>query len=84
MQIVTVTMNPSVDVDTSVDALTPVHKMRCFAARRDPGGGGINVARVVRRLGGECAALYTAGGCLGQLLRSLVAAENILDRKSVV
>jgi 6-phosphofructokinase 2 len=79
MRIVTVTMNPSVDVEASVDTLTPVHKMRCSGARREPGGGGINVARVVRRLGGDCTALYTAGGCLGQLLRQLVAAEDIPD-----
>jgi 6-phosphofructokinase 2 len=45
--------------------------------RRDAGGGGINVARVVRRLGSEVAAIYPAGGSTGQLLRRLVERENV-------
>jgi 6-phosphofructokinase 2 len=49
--IVTFTPNPAVDVSTSVERVMPTHKSRYAAVRRDPGGGGINVARVVRRLG---------------------------------
>ena len=41
--IVTFTVNPSVDVSTSVERVVPFHKLRCTAERRDPGGGGINV-----------------------------------------
>ena len=42
--IVTVTINPALDVSTSVDRVLPVHKLRCKGIQRDPGGGGINVA----------------------------------------
>lgn len=57
--------------------MTPVHKLRCAAAQHDPGGGGINVARVVLTLGGEVTAIYPVGGATGQLLRRIVEKEGI-------
>lgn len=75
--IVTLTMNPSIDVSVSVEQLRPFHKLRCTAERRDPGGGGINVARVAKRLGAKVIAMYPIGGVLGQLLRRLVDQEGI-------
>jgi 6-phosphofructokinase 2 len=75
--IVTLTINPTIDVSTSVDRVTATRKLRCTEARRDPGGGGINVARVVKRLGGSVAAIYPAGGDTGLLLRHLLDAEGI-------
>ena len=51
--------------------------MRCASPRHDPGGGGINVARVVQRLGGEVAAVYPAGGAAGDLLRRLMDREGV-------
>ena len=62
---VTLTPNPAIDISTAVDEVLPIRKLRCEAARRDPGGGGINVARVVRRLGGEVSAIYPAGARVG-------------------
>jgi 6-phosphofructokinase 2 len=53
------------------------HKLRCTDTLRDPGGGAINVARVLKRLGADCRALYPAGGVLGQLLRALLDAEGV-------
>lgn len=79
-QILTVTLNPAVDVATSVERLVESHKMRCTHAQRDPGGGGINVARVIHRLSGDsggCVALYLAGGAAGQMLRELLDAEHV-------
>jgi len=75
--IVTLTANPAIDVSTSVERLTPFRKLRCGAARRDPGGGGINVARVVNRLGGDVTAIFPAGGATGQLLRRLLDREHV-------
>ena len=75
--VVTLTMNPAIDVSTSVDRITPVHKLRCAAAQRDPGGGGINVARVVLKLGGEVTAIYPVGGATGELLRRIVEQDGI-------
>ena len=75
--IVTVTPNPSVDLSTAVERIVPVRKLRGTSQRRDPGGGGINVARVVTRLGGNVRAVYPAGGAMGVLLRRLLDDEGI-------
>ena len=63
--IVTITLNPAVDLSTAVERIVPVLKLRGTSQRRDPGGGGINVARVVARLGGDVSAIYLAGGAMG-------------------
>jgi len=76
-RIVTLTMNPALDVSTAIGQVEPTHKLRCEAAVQHPGGGGINVARVIARLGGEVLALYPAGGVTGKLLGSLLAAEKV-------
>jgi 6-phosphofructokinase 2 len=76
-QIVTLTVNPALDVSTSVKKLVPFTKMRCAPADRDPGGGGINVARVLRRLGIDATAIYPAGGATGQVLAALVEREGV-------
>jgi 6-phosphofructokinase 2 len=75
--IVTLTLNPALDLSFSVDRLIPTRKLRCSGVRRDPGGGGINVARVVRRLGTDCTALYLAGGRTGRTLTELLNAERV-------
>src|SRR6476659_38013 len=75
--VVTLTPNPAIDISTAVDWVLPIRKLRCTAARRDPGGGGINVARVVRRFGGEVAAIYPAGSSTGKLLQQLVDREGV-------
>ena len=77
---VTLTPNPAVDISTSVEQVIPTHKLRCTAVRHDPGGGGINVARVVRRLGGEVTAIYPRGGVTGQLLAHLIQREHIVSK----
>lgn len=76
-QIVTLTINPAVDVSTSVTRMVPFTKMRCAQAHRDPGGGGINVARALTRLGLESTAIYPAGGATGQLLTALMEREDV-------
>ena len=40
--------------------------MRCDHAIEHPGGGGVNVARVLHRLGSPCVAAYMAGGVTGE------------------
>jgi 6-phosphofructokinase 2 len=76
----TLTMNPAVDVSTSVGHVVPIRKLRCAPAKRDAGGGGINVARVLRRFGSEVLAIYVAGGPTGELLRRLVDREGIVGQ----
>jgi 6-phosphofructokinase 2 len=70
-------MNPSIDISSEVDRVIPSRKLRCGPARRDPGGGGVNVARVVERLGHKATALFPAGGEVGRQLRALVEKEGI-------
>jgi len=75
--ILTITLNPAVDVSSTTPRLMPAHKMRCTHTQRFPGGGGINVTRVLHRLGADSLALYLAGGAMGQQLRRLIALEKI-------
>lgn len=78
--IVTLTLNPAIDKNTSVNRVVAEDKLRCNAPSREPGGGGINVSRVVRRLGGASRALYTSGGPTGEMLGSLLADEGLDHR----
>lgn len=75
--ILTLTLNPSLDESTAVDRVTPERKLRCAAARREPGGGGINVSRAIRQMGGDSTALYVAGGPNGAALSRLVEAQGV-------
>lgn len=75
--IVTITPSPAVDLSTAVDRIVPVAKLRGRTQRRDPGGGGINVARVIRRLGGDARAIYPVGGAIGNLLRQLLDQQGV-------
>ncbi|WP_455372167.1 1-phosphofructokinase family hexose kinase [Limibacillus halophilus] len=75
--ILTITFNPALDLTTSIGRLAPHVKLRCEGLRRDPGGGGINVARAVLRMGGQARALFPAGGSPGQRVRELLEAEGV-------
>lgn len=75
--ILTLTMNPALDIATAIDRVEPVHKLRCGAPTSHPGGGGINVARVLHRLGARVSAIYTAGGPLGRELSTLLNEEGV-------
>jgi 6-phosphofructokinase 2 len=76
-EVVTLTLNPAIDESTSVDHVIPERKLRCGPARSEPGGGGINVSRVLRRLGDDAPAIYPAGGPAGELLARLLDAEGV-------
>lgn len=78
--IVTLTINPALDVSTSVEKVIPDRKMRCSKAGREPGGGGINVSRAIKRLGGQSTAVFPAGGETGQLFQSMLDEEGINNR----
>jgi 6-phosphofructokinase 2 len=75
--VITVTMNPALDKSTSTHHVTPEDKLRCHALRLDPGGGGLNVARAIHKLGGASYPLYVAGGMNGQVLQKLLHAEQL-------
>lgn len=75
--IITFTFNPCVDKGIEIDTLVPDKKMRCAAPRLEPGGGGINVARVIHRLGGKVLAVYPSGGYHGSLLTEMLRVEGV-------
>jgi 6-phosphofructokinase 2 len=72
-RILTLSLNPTIDVSSEADVVRPTHKTRTENETFEPGGGGINVARVVRELGGEVVAVCLAGGASGVLLDELLA-----------
>ena len=76
-RILTLTLNPALDVSTAIDRVEPVHKMRCGEPVQHPGGGGINVARVLHRLGADVTAIYPVGGATGEALTKLLQAEGV-------
>lgn len=76
-KIVTITFNPCVDKSTTVPSITPEIKMHCTEPKFEPGGGGINVARALKKLGGEALAIYPSGGYSGKFLNSLLRNEGV-------
>ncbi|WP_146339731.1 1-phosphofructokinase family hexose kinase [Nesterenkonia sp. NBAIMH1] len=75
--ILTLTMNPALDVSSSVDRVRGERKLRCGPARFDPGGGGVNVSRAIRSLGGSSTAVYPLGGPTGDAYSRFVADSGI-------
>lgn len=76
-RVLCLTMNPSVDLATETERVVPTEKLRCSETQHDAGGGGVNVARVLNRLGGQCTALCPAGGSSGQWLQDRMAQEGL-------
>lgn len=82
--IVTLCMNPALDITTDTEVVRPTNKLRCAAARHDPGGGGINVARVAQALGAKSVAVFPAGGPAGEVVNRLLAAESIAVQRVAI
>lgn len=76
----TLTLNPTIDKSAEVDHVTSEKKLRCRSPRYEPGGGGLNVSRAIRKLGGESTALYLAGGLQGRRLQDLLDEEKLDHR----
>jgi 6-phosphofructokinase 2 len=76
-RIVTLTLNPSVDIASDAEAVRPVRKVRTRDETFDPGGGGVNVSRVLRELGADTLAVVAAGGVSGRLLEELLGEAGL-------
>ncbi len=76
-RLITLTLNPALDLAADADAVVPTHKIRMHHEHADPGGGGVNVARVIHELGGDVLAVLAAGGASGRVL------EEMLDEARV-
>ena len=76
--IITVTLNPAIDKSTTTDLIQPETKQRCAEVLNEPGGGGINVSKALRKLNASSVALFPAGGHNGEMLKGLLDKEKIL------
>jgi 6-phosphofructokinase 2 len=83
-RIVTLTVNPALDVAMEAGEVRPGHKIRTRGATYDPGGGGINVSRVIHALGGETLAVVAIGGPTGRFIEQLLADAGVPSRAVTV
>ena len=75
--ILTLTVNPSVDMNAEIDHVVAERKLRCRNPVREPGGGGLNVSRALNNMEAGSSAIYPAGGEMGNLLSRLLDAEDL-------
>lgn len=75
--VLTITLNPAIDITTTVEKLVAGPKLRCAMPTIEPGGGGVNVSRVIKELGSESTALVAIGGPTGALMRDLLEQAGI-------
>ena len=78
--IVTMTLNPAIDKSSSVAHVVAERKLYCSPPRFEPGGGGVNVSRAIKKLGGESLLLYPIGGLTGKMLQKLLDREGLNHR----
>ncbi len=76
-KIVTLTSNPAVDIYSNTNFVTDEKKLSCNKPLYNPGGGGINVSRAIKILGGESTAVYPAGKHTGNILKDLLKEEKV-------
>jgi len=76
-QIITLTINPSLDKSAHFNGLIPEQKMRCETPKYDAGGGGINVSKAISKLEGSSFCVFTSGGSSGKMLEELIQKEEI-------
>lgn len=76
-QIITLTINPSLDKSTHFTGLVAEQKMRCQTPHYDAGGGGINVSKAISKLGGSSLCVFTSGGSSGEMLEELIQKSGI-------
>lgn len=75
--ILTITLNPALDVTYEVDALVPHATHRVRAVREQAGGKGVNVSRVLHHLGHPTVATGLLGGPTGDLVRDRLTAAGV-------
>lgn len=81
--VLTLTINPALDKSSAVERLIPNEKLRCEEPRFDPGGGGINVSRVLAELGCPSLAIYTSGGATGDLFNQLLEKDSKIEKLTI-
>lgn len=77
--ILTVTLNPSVDMSYKMDQLNLDTVNRVGDVLKTAGGKGLNVARVLKQLGEDTAATGFLGGSLGDFIRGQMVELAVQD-----
>lgn len=80
MKILCLALNPAIDISSDADVVRHTHKTRTHNQQQFPGGGGINVARVIATLGGTCELIFLSGGATGELLEAMLKPLPIVER----
>ncbi|WP_424929991.1 1-phosphofructokinase family hexose kinase [Amaricoccus tamworthensis] len=75
--ILTITVNPALDLSTEAPAVVPDRKLRCGPPLVHPGGGGVNVSRAISNLGGTSRMLVAYGGPTGEMLVRELRGEGL-------
>lgn len=75
--IYTVTLNPALDKTATVARFTVDEVNRIRELREDPGGKGINVSKVIAKLGGTSRALALLGGSVGEKIGRMLQGAGI-------
>jgi len=79
--IITITFNPALDKSITVPELISEKKLKCSQPVYEPGGGGINVARAIKKLGGDPTAIFLAGGFAGDKINELLNDDGITAKR---
>ena len=75
--IVTITLNPSLDREGEIDNFRYSDALRLHNVMELSGGKGVNVSRIVRRLGQDTVCLGFVGGLMGGRFLNLLGEEDI-------
>ncbi|MEO6671143.1 MAG: 1-phosphofructokinase family hexose kinase [Ferruginibacter sp.] len=77
LPVISLTLNPCIDLSAHIPELKPDKKLHCHTLKKEPGGGGINISRVIQRFGGSTIAVYPAGGYTGDYFNKMLDHENV-------
>ncbi|MDR1650105.1 MAG: PfkB family carbohydrate kinase [Synergistaceae bacterium] len=77
--LLTVTLNPAVDLDFIVNDMRPGGRYRADVSRRSPGGAGVNVSVVLNRLGFSSVAMGFLAGFNGQYILAALRKEKVFS-----
>ncbi|GEO86923.1 MULTISPECIES: 1-phosphofructokinase family hexose kinase [Alphaproteobacteria] len=80
-KILSIALNPAIDISSDADTVCHTHKTRTHNQRQHAGGGGVNVARVIVELGGNCELLYLSGGATGTLLEAMLKPLDVRQHR---
>ncbi len=82
--IYTVTLNPALDKTVQIPSLTLDTVNRITEMRTDPGGKGINVSKVIHKLGGRSTVLALLGGSTGRNIADALEEMGLTCRMTFI